>query len=141
MLAGLDFVMPGCVLRVGSKTTDVELLIKASRLKPIALFRKGHPRVPGSTRLNRESGFNVDVSKADAFEKQAQDATRFLKRYAAGLTRLRSNKKSGGMTLDFGVYDRATKERPWASYRLPAALIELAGKHGIEIELPFYGPG
>jgi len=45
------------------------------------------------------------------------------------------------MTLDFGVYYRATKERPWPSYRFPASLIELAGKHGIEIELSFYGPG
>jgi len=133
--------MPGCVLRVGSKTTDVELLIESSGLKPIALFRKGRPRVPGSTQLNRRSGFNVDVSKADAIEKQAQDATRFLRRHSAGLTRLQRNKKSDGMTLDFGVYDRSTKERPWPSYRLPVALIELAGKHGIEIELSFYGPG
>jgi hypothetical protein len=84
----------------------------------------------------------VDVSKADgALQKQAQDATRFLRRHAAGLTRLRRNEKCGGMTLDFGVYDGATKERPWPSYLFPAALIELAGKHGIEIELSFYGPG
>jgi hypothetical protein len=45
------------------------------------------------------------------------------------------------MTLDFGIYDRATKEKPWPSYHLPAALVELAGKHGIEIELSFYGSG
>src|SRR5215475_7659803 len=115
--------MPGCVLRVGSKTRDMELLIRVSRLTPIAVFRRGHPRAPGSTRLNRQSGFNVDVSKADApLEKQAQEATRFLKRHTAGLTRLRRNKKCGGMTLDFGIYDRATKGRPWPSYRLPAAL-------------------
>ena len=43
------------------------------------------------------------------------------------------------MTLDFAVYDRATVDRPWPSYRLPATLIELAGKQGIEIELSFYG--
>ena len=134
--------MPGCVLRVGSKTTEVELLIRASGLKPIAVFRRGQPRAPGSTHLNRQSGFNVAVSKADgALEKQAQDATRFLRRHAAGLSRLRRREKCRPMTLDFGVYYRATKERPWPSYRFPAALIELAGKHGIEIELSFYGPG
>jgi hypothetical protein len=44
------------------------------------------------------------------------------------------------MTLDFGLYDRATEERPWPSYHLPASLIELAGKYHIEIELSFYGP-
>jgi len=134
--------MPGCVLRVGSKTTEVELLIRASGLKPIVVYRKGQPRAPGSTHLVRQSGFNVDVSEADgALEKQVQDASRFLKRYSAGLKRLRRNEKFGGMTLDFGVYDRATKERPWPSYRFPASLIELAGKYGIEIELSFYGPG
>jgi hypothetical protein len=43
------------------------------------------------------------------------------------------------MTLDFGLYDDSTENRPWASYRLPAALIEIAGKHRIEIILSFYG--
>jgi hypothetical protein len=43
------------------------------------------------------------------------------------------------MTLDFGLYCTATEDRPWPSYRLPAALIALAGKQGIEIELSFYG--
>jgi len=43
------------------------------------------------------------------------------------------------MVLDFAVYDRATVERPWPSYWLPATLNVLAGKHGIEILLSFYG--
>jgi hypothetical protein len=43
------------------------------------------------------------------------------------------------MTLDFGLYDRSTENRPWPSYRLPAALIEVAGKHRIELVLSFYG--
>jgi hypothetical protein len=45
------------------------------------------------------------------------------------------------MTLDFGLYYLASPARPWPSYRLPASLISLAGKHGIEIELSFYGSG
>ena len=45
----------------------------------------------------------------------------------------------GGMILDFGVYDRATDDQPWPSYRLPMSLVELAGKHGVELELSFYG--
>ena len=43
------------------------------------------------------------------------------------------------MTLDFGVYDRKSADKPWPTYRLPVPLIELAGNHGIEIELSFYG--
>src|SRR5437870_8988726 len=133
--------MPGCVLRIQSKTSKVESLVEASGLRPIAIHRKGWPRVPGSTHLSPKSGFNVDVSRVDgSVEKQARDAIRFLKRHAAGLGRLRRCKAFGGMALDFGLYSRATEDRPWPIYRLPATLIELAGKHGIEIELSFYRP-
>jgi hypothetical protein len=121
----------------------VEILVKASHLRPIVIHRKGYPRVPGGTQVSRGSGFNVDVSQADdgRIEKQARDAIRFLKRHAAGLKRLRRCKGFAGMTLDFGLYDRATEDRPWPTYHLPVALVELAGEHGIEIELSFYGRG
>lgn len=132
--------MPGCVLRVKSATTEVDVLVKASGLRPIVVHRKGERHVPGGTTQSRTSGFNVDVSEADdGIDRQARDATRFLKRHDAGLRRLRLCKAFDGMTLDFGLSDRSTKNRPWPSYRLPAALIERAGKHGIEIELSFYG--
>jgi hypothetical protein len=132
--------MPGCVLRVRSKTSKVEDLVRASALQPIVIHKKGHPRVPGGTSLSPSSGFNVDVSHADGvLEKQTRDAVRFLRRHARGLARLLRCKAFGGMTLDFAVYDRTTADRPWPSYRFPAHLIELAGKHGIELELSFYG--
>jgi hypothetical protein len=131
--------MAGCVLRIGSKTPKIEVLIKASGLRPIAIHRKGYPRIPGGTSLSHGSGFNVEVSNADGtIEKQARDAIRFLKRHAGRLGRLQRCKDFNGMTLDFGLWNRATEDKPWPSYRLPATLIELAGKHGIEIELSFY---
>jgi hypothetical protein len=132
--------MPGCVLRVQSTTKNVEALVDTSGLRPIIIHRKGEPRVPGSATLSWGSGFNVDVSRADGeIEKQTRDAIRFLKRHDAGLRRLRLCKNFGGMTLDFGLHDRSTPETPWPSYHLPATLIQWAGKHGIEIELSFYG--
>jgi hypothetical protein len=57
----------------------------------------------------------------------------------SGLRRLRRCKDFDGMVLDFALYDRTSSERPWPTYRLPAALIQQAGKHGIEIEFSFYG--
>jgi hypothetical protein len=132
--------MPGCVLRVRSKTSKVEDLVQASGLTPIVIHRKGHPRVPGGTALSPSSGFNVDVSDADGvLEEQTRDAVRFLQSHARGLARLRRCKAFGGMTLDFGVYERSSSDRPWPSYRLPAPLVELAGKHAVELELSFYG--
>jgi hypothetical protein len=115
-------------------------LVKASGLRPIIIHRKGQPRVPGGTRLSPSSGFNVDVSRSDAgIERQARDAIRFLRRHHAGLRRLRRCKNFNGMTLDFGLYDRTTEQMPWPSYHVPATLVELAGKHGIDIVLSFYG--
>jgi hypothetical protein len=123
-----------------STTRNVEGLVEASGLRPIAIRRKGEPRVAGASRLWRTSGFNVDVSSVDgAIEKQVRDAIRFLRGNSIGLRRLRRRKNFGGMVLDFGLYDAATEDRPWPSYRLPAILVELAGKLGIEIELSFYG--
>jgi hypothetical protein len=133
--------MPGCVLRVQSATNQLDDLVEASGLTPIIVHRKGQPRVPGASSRSAASGFNVDVSGADdGIDTQVGDAIRFLKRHDAGLRRLRRCKAFGGMTLDFGLYSRSTKERPWPSYRLPADLIQQAGKHRIEIELSFYGP-
>ena len=132
--------MPGCVLRVRSKTSKVEDLVQASGLKPIAIHRKGQPRVPGATALSPSSGFNVGVSDADgALEKQTRDAVRFLKSHARGLARLRRCTAFAGMTLDFGVYERSLSDRPWPSYRIPAPLVELAARHGVELELSLYG--
>lgn len=132
--------MPGCVLRVRSKTSRVEELVQASGLKAIVIHKKGQPRVPGASTLSRSSGFNVNVSNADGIlERQTRDAVRFLKNHARGLARMRRCRAFGGMILDFGVYDRATDDQPWPSYRLPMSLVELAGKHGVELELSFYG--
>src|SRR5436190_1341590 len=126
--------MPGCVLRVGSKTTKVEPLIKASGLRRITIHRKGQPRMPGGTWLSVTSSFNVEVSRSNAgIERQARDAIRFLRRHHQGLQRLRRCKNFNGMTLDFGLYDRRTDETPWPSYHVPARLVGLAGKHFIEI--------
>jgi hypothetical protein len=130
--------MPGCVLRIASKTSNVEALVKTSGFRPIVVYRKGLPRVPGGTSLHRVSGFNVDVCGDGLIEQQASVAVGFLKHHARALARLRRDRRFGGMELDFGLYDCKTPSRPWPSYRLPAALIQLAGKHRIEIVLSFY---
>jgi hypothetical protein len=130
--------MFGCILRIASKTSNVEALVKTSGFQPIVVYRKGLPRVPGGTSLNRVSGFNVDVCGGGPIQQQASEAVAFLKDHARALTRMRRDRRFGGMVLDFGIYDLKTPSRPWPSYRLPAALIQLAGKHRMEIVLSFY---
>ena len=130
--------MPGCVLRIVSKTSNVEALVKTSGFQPLVVYRKGLPRAPGGTSVRRVSGFNVDVCGDGPIEQQASAAVAFLKHHGRALARLRRDRRLAGLQLDFGLYDRKTPSRPWPSYRLPAALIQLAGKHRIEIVLSFY---
>ena len=40
--------MPGCVLRVGTKTSDVDRAVEALGLRPLKVFRKGTPKVLGA---------------------------------------------------------------------------------------------
>jgi hypothetical protein len=132
--------MPGCVLRVVSSSTDIESLIKVSGLRPFLLYRKDEPRIPGGKQLNKSSGFNLDVSKADGFllDSQVHDAIRFLKRHSAGLRRLVRHRTFEEMTIDFGLWSRSAEKQPAQFCRFPATLIELLGKHGIALELSFY---
>lgn len=132
--------MPGCVLRVVSKTRNVELLAERGRFQPLVIHRKGTPRVPGGQALSRSSGFNVGVSDADGdLQRQARDAVRFIRRHGPDIARMRRSRGFGGLSLDFGLYFESTRESPWPTYRLPSNLLELAARHKIAIELSFYG--
>jgi hypothetical protein len=126
-------------LRVGSKTSQVEDLVRVCGLTPAAVFKKGHPKAPGSAVMSEASGFNVVVSNADGLEPQARDAVRFLTHHARAVARLQRHVGFDSMTLDFGLYDRASRDVPWPSYRLPGDLVALAGTHGIELILSLYG--
>ena len=131
--------MPGCVLRIKTKTLDVDTAVKASGLRPIVIFRKGTPKAPGAATLAKCSGFNVDVSRKEDLKQQVHDAVRFLRWHAAGLKRLRRSTTFGGMALDFADCYRATGAARWPSYHFPVTLVEVAGRHGIEIVLSLYG--
>jgi hypothetical protein len=129
--------VPGCVLRVSTRTSDVERAVEASGLRPIVIFRKGTPKLPGVSTLASASGFNVDVSRHESFARQVRDAIGFLRRYRSGLGRLRRLGHVDGMTLDFSARpSRSTV--PWPSYRFPGALVGLAAEQEIEIELSLY---
>ena len=66
--------MPGCVLRVASRTTQVDDLVRVSGFTPTAVYMKGQPKAAGSTVMSPTSGFNVVVSIAEGLELQTRDA-------------------------------------------------------------------
>ena len=133
--------MPECILRIAASKQKIKAFLPRSKsIKPYSVLFKGTPVNSQSFRIARETGIKVLVSMADGdLKAQASDAVRFLRRHAADLKVLMELLGPGHMRLDFGLWDKATEERPWPTYQLPHRLITEAGRYGCEIELSFYG--
>jgi hypothetical protein len=130
--------MPSCILRVSGSTAKVRKFLASSSIEPRRVFWKGEPRNPKSRVLIKVSGFNVELSTAEGLEAQSKQAVRFIRKHKDDLLLIKSLRFSS-TAIDFGLYDLATDDRPWPSYRLPSSFIQLASDLGWEIELSFYG--
>ena len=130
--------MPSCMLRVSGSTAKVQKFLATSSIEPIRVFWKGDSGVPKSRGPLKSSGFNIELSGAEGVAAQATQAVKFMRKHKAAMDLIRSLRFSSA-TFDFGLYDLATEDRPWPSYRLPAAFVQLASELGCDIELSFYG--
>lgn len=132
--------MPSCVLRVAGSTIKTKRLLRDSSLEPYSVYFRGEPGRPKSRGPVKTSGFNIVLSGShgESIKKQAREALAFLRKHRADLLLLKSLKFKVSV-VDFGLFDLATEDRPWPSYRLPAAFIEAAGELGLEVRLSFYG--
>ena len=132
--------MPSCVLRVAGSTIKIKRLLRESSLEPTRVYFRGDPGVPKSRGPVKTSGFNVSISGShgESIEKQAREALAFLRKNRTDLLLMKSMKFKVSV-VDFGLNDLATEDRPWPSYRLPAAFVEAAGELGLEVVLSFYG--
>lgn len=131
--------MPGCVLRAVGVDFDVDAYLRTASFAAEAVFRKGRRRSRAT--VHTRSGFNAGVSDASGSDLAAQvrDAVGFLRAHRDALERLVATPGVEEVGLDFGLYDVATPERPWPSYRLDRELVALCGELSLEIELSFYG--
>ena len=130
--------MPSCVLRVSGSTAKVRRFLASSALEPDRVFWKGEPVNRASKRLVQHSGFNIELSAAEGLPSQAAQAVRFARRHQAALS-LIPQLGFRAVSIDFGLYDLATEDRPWPSYSIPVAVARLAAELGAKIELSFYG--
>ena len=132
--------MPGCILRVAGSTEKVKRFLRQSHIEPCKVYWRGEPGFPKSRGPNKVSGFNISLSgsNGESIEKHAQQAIAYLRKHHEEMALIKSLgfKRT---SIDFGLYDLSTEERPWPSYRLPSSLVQLAGELGFEIVLSFYG--
>jgi hypothetical protein len=130
--------MPSCVLRVSGSTAKVRKYLATSDVQPIRVFWKGDTGVLKSRGPITTSGFNVELSRAEGIAAQAAQAVKFIRKHKDSLLLIKDIGFSSA-SIDFGLYDLATEDRPWPSYRLPPSFVELASELGCHIELSFYG--
>ena len=130
--------MPSCMLRVCGSTAKVRKFLATSSVQPVRIFWKGDPGVLKSRGPNQISGFNIELSAADDLSTQATQAARFIRKHKNDLLLVKSLGFLSA-SIDFGLYDLATHDRPWPSYNVPAPLVQLATELGCSIELSFYG--
>ena len=131
-------LMPSCILRVSGSTAKVRRFLAASAIQPIHTFWRGDPGVPKSRGPVKTSGFNIELSAADGLAAQVTQAAKFIRRHKENLLLIQSIGFSSS-TIDFGLYEMATEDKPWPSYRLSASFVHLASEIGCAIDLSFYG--
>ena len=125
-----------CILRVSGKDLAVDDLTGATPLKPYRLDRAGEPkRRPGQ--VFSKSCAHFDVSKAGfaEFDKQIEDAIRFLESRRSELRSVMDFAGVEGATLDFGI---AWLDVAAQFDHLPPSLLLLAGQLGIGITISHY---
>ena len=130
--------MPSCMLRVSGSTAKVRKFLAASSIQPVRVCWKGEPSILKSRGPIETSGFNIELSRAEGLSAQSTQAAKFIRKHKNDILLIKSLGFSSA-TIDFGLYDLATEDRPWPSYRLPTAIIQLAGDLGCSVELSFYG--
>lgn len=130
--------MPSCILRVSGSTAKVRKFLAASSIQPLRVFWKGEPHILESRNPIKTSGFNIELSSADELPSQAKQAIKFIRKHKSDILLIK-NLGFSLVAIDFGLYDMATEDRPWPSYRLPSAIVQLAAELNCSIELSFYG--
>ena len=127
-----------CVLRAYGKIFEVDKFLQNSKLKPIAIWRKGEAKWKNKPeRKCKDSGFSCDVSRKDFnnLKGQISDAVKFLKSNQSQLKKLVALSGVENVGLDFGI------ERRDAYVQFdcfPSELLLLAGKLGIDVALTQY---
>ena len=107
--------MPSCMLRVSGSTAKVRKFLAASSIQPVRIFWKGEPNTLKSRGPIETSGFNIELSGAEGLPAQATQAAKFIRKHRDDIFLIKSLGFSA-VTIDFGLYDLATENRPWPSW-------------------------
>ncbi|MBK1833364.1 hypothetical protein [Roseibacillus ishigakijimensis] len=129
-----------CVLRIVSPSCSFRDRPELEMLPVVDICEKGDARFGKSRRPASQFSVTVEVSNAewDELPSQFDDACEFLQNYWEELRSLLDLVADGKGCLDFPCWSRLSEGVLMQSDVLPANLISLAGRLGLEIELSCY---
>lgn len=128
------------IVRIAGPDADCDELLRLSPVEPCTVWRRGEPKFPASQANSEKltsSGINLVASEAgfDEFETQLDESIEFLDRYFAELESLTSLASVDTAVIHFGLqwYDTFAQ-----TDFIPAKLVTLAGRLGLDIALSHY---
>ena len=128
-----------CILRAIGKNLDIDNMLNEIPLEPDRIWKKGEPRFRNSpeSRINSVSGASFLASNAEMneFEKQQEEATRYLKQNASLIKEVAGYPGVEEATIDFGVELRDVAIH--CDYLTPE-FVRYAAEAGIGIEISHY---
>jgi hypothetical protein len=133
----------GCVLRFSGDEFNVNALLSHITIKPCHVRKKGHPTFGPESRVATYTGFNISTSDASEHDLNTQisDTLTFLQGHENELAYIMSFPGIASAEIDFSVECRVgTRESFIQNKRLPSALLLIAGRLGIDINLSLYPP-
>ncbi len=131
--------MPGCVLNASGVDFNVDLFLKTSLWRNIAIVRRRGEQTGMMLRpIRKYSGFTIDISDPgeEQLEPQIREATKFLQKSIIELERLIAF--PGVDEVELGIGLLWLEDTVCYPLSLPAHFLWLAGKCGVSITLYVY---
>ena len=127
----------GTTLRVGGTSLDISALLSQIRIKPCAVFRKGHPVNSICSHLAKRNGANFAIRNASGRDlpKHISETIDFLKAHQEDLLAIRQFPGIDSLNIDFSTPSENELIR---NLYLPADLVTLAAKFGCSINISMY---
>ena len=125
----------GAVLRVSGSRNMVKGFLAKTKWQPLAVFWKGEKRSAYSKSVSKINGFNVSISEGVGLTEQVKGVLGALRGDAPEFRRMNRFKLQA--VIDFGV-EADGKGGP-EFFRFPPELLQLLAKHGLSLELSYYG--
>lgn len=127
-----------CILKLFSDTDSFKDWTQSTEIPLCSVYDKGEQRTRRARHRHYRISFDVSDRDGSDFRGQAQDAIRFLTRYAEPIRKLLQSHDVDLGYLDFPIYSRLDGQVANQNDHIPKELIKLAAELDLGIEMSLY---